>query len=166
MENSKSINLWWTLAQKHLCSKFSSYLILCPLLSRFWVLNKNLHLFQSFHFSSATISIQLFPLFLTVFLTCPSHLHLGQPLGLFPSSQYSSACLGILKAFILLMWPYHLILPSSISACILSNFKISLILMLCIPPHLVFPSMLLKNLISVPWVLLESFFAILHVLAP
>ena len=38
--------------------------------------------------------------------------------------------------------------------------------MLCIPSLLVFPSMLLKNFSSVLWILLESFFVIVHVLAP
>ena len=71
------------------------HLILCPLVSVDWVLDKSLHLSQTFHVSTSIISIHLIPLSL-IFLTCSSHLYLGRPLGLFPLNLYSSACLGIL----------------------------------------------------------------------
>ena len=66
---------------------------------------KRLLLSQSVHVSFFTISIHLILLFSIDFLTCSSHLYLG--------CWYSHACLVILLALILLIWPYHLILHAS-----------------------------------------------------
>ena len=74
---------------------------------------KRLLLSQSVHVSFFTISIHLILLFSIDFLTCSSHLYLGWHFGLIPYSWYSHACLVILLALILLIWPYHLILHAS-----------------------------------------------------
>ena len=137
-------------------------LILCPCFG-VRVLNKSFHLSHSFHVISSIIFINSSPLFLTFFLTCSSHLYIGWPLCLLPPNLYSIACLHSFPICILLMWPYHLLLLSSIIFCVLSNFKIFLALVFCILSLLVFPSVLLKTVISLPWNLPKSFLITVNV---